>query len=278
MRKKAFKYAVLQWLQRLGFVRRRTVTRGILGKQYRVIEGTIRDYPEKDECWLFNLAANHRVIIDVGSNIGQSAMLMLYHEAVEKIVLVDPNAQALSFAAENLIVNNLSAKAFFIPAFLSDRVGENVEFYTVLSGAAGSKFKSFARTAGKLDSHFTVPTLTVDSLCHYLSLKPDLVKVDVEGAEIDVLNGAVELANNASAKFIVEIHSGPDLGIIENTNNILKWCQNHGYSGWYLKDKNPLSIDSIKARGGYHALLMSQYTDFPEYLNIINESDKVILV
>lgn len=278
MRMKRFKYAILQWLQKFGFVRRRTVNRCILNKKFRVIEGTIRNNPEKDECWLFNLAANHKVVFDIGSNIGQSAILMLYHDTVEKVVLIDPNAEALSFAAENLIVNNLSMKASFILTFLSDKVGENVEFYTVLSGTAGSKFKSLARTASKLNSHFTTQTLTVDYLCDYLSMEPDFLKIDVEGAEIDVLNGAIKLVSKAVSKLLIEIHSGPELDIIKNTNNVLNWCHEHGYVAWYLKDKKPLSIEQIKARGGYHALLLPKHVRFPEYLLPINENDAIRMV
>lgn len=278
MNKKALKYRILQIFQNLGFVRKRIVTRYFLGKNFRVIEGTFRDTPEKDESWLFNIAKYHKVIFDIGANIGQSAFLMLYHETVEKIVLVDPNPEALALAAENLIINGLSPKAHFIPAFLSDRSGEKIEFYTVLSGAAGSKFKSFAQTASKLNSHFTVSTLTVDELCAYLNLYPSLVKIDVEGAEIDVLNGAVQLVKLARPIFFVEIHSGPELGITKNTQNILTWCERQSYQAWYLKVKKPLTNELIKERGGFHALLLPENCTFPEYLLKIEENESIRLV
>lgn len=278
MNRKALKYRILQIFQNLGFVRKRIIARHFLGKNYRVVEGTFRDTPEKDESWLFNVAKYHKVIFDIGANIGQSAFLMLYHETVEKIVLVDPNPEALALAAENLIMNGLSPKAYFIPAFLSNQSGEKIEFYTVLSGAAGSKFKSFAQTANKLNAHFTVSTLTVDELCASLNLYPSLVKVDVEGAEMDVLNGAVKLAKMTRPLFFVEIHSGPELSITENTQNILTWCQHHGYQAWYLRLKKPLTKELIKERGGFHALLLPENCPFPEYLLKIEESESIRLV
>jgi FkbM family methyltransferase len=246
-----------------------------LTREFRVIEGTIRDHPDKDECWLFNLAKNHKVIFDIGANIGQSALLMLYHDSVEKVVLVDANPEALSFAAENLIMNNLSARACFVPAFVSNTIGEHVELYTVLSGAAGSKYKSFARTASRLDAHLTAPTLTIDHLCDFFSLQPSLVKIDVEGAEAEVLDGAVQLARKACTEFLVEVHSGSELSMTENTNSILSWCENNSYTAWYLRDKQYLDVEVVKHRGGYHALLLPQTSCFPECLLDIQESQRI---
>lgn len=253
------------------------VHKSILDKNYQVIEGTIRSSFDRDDAWLFALSAYHKNIFDIGSNIGQSAMLMLYHPCIENIVLVDPNPEALSKAAENLILNNLSQKAKFIPAFISDKNGEVVDFYTVGAGAAGSKFKGFAKTARRLNSHYPVNTLTVDYLVKSTGISPDLVKIDVEGAEIDVLNGATELAKNPDTTFMVEIHSGEEISITENTRLILEWCHNNGYVAWYLKNKTPLDIDSITNRGRYHALLIPKLKQFPGYLKNINENAEIRL-
>ena len=259
-------------LAKIGITRKTIVSKRILNKNYRVIEGTIRDKIDKDDAWLFALSAHHKNMFDIGANIGQSAMLMLYHRNIENIVLVDPNPEALSKAAENLILNNLSQKAKFIPAFISDKNDDVIDFYTVGAGAAGSKFKGFAKTAKKLKSYYPVNTLTIDHLVKSTGISPDLIKVDVEGAEIEVLNGATELAKKMNTTFILEIHSGEELNITENTRLILEWCDKNNYSGWYLKDKTLLDIDSIKNRGRYHALLIPKHRQFPEYLKDINEN------
>lgn len=277
MNKKTFQYDLLKILQSLGFVRKRSVVQNFLNKKVRVIEGTIRDKPAQDEFWLFTLSKKHKIIFDVGSNIGQSAFLMLWHDSVEKVILIDANPEALSFAAENLIMNNFSTRAYFVPAFLSNTIGDEVELYTVLSGAAGSKYRSLAQTASKLDSHFTVSTITIDYLCDYFSLQPGLVKIDVEGAEYEVLGGAVKLASMGMTEFVVEIHSGPELSIVENTNRILTWCDENSYTAWYLKDKKHLRTDMIKMRGGYHALLLPKNVEFPRCLLDIDQNEKIRL-
>lgn len=271
------KLILLKQLEKLGFVYKQSEVVEFHNKRLKVLKGTIRTIPDKDDAWLFELARHSHVIFDVGSNIGQSAMLMLYHTNVEKIVLIDPNPKALSYAAENLIMNNLSDKTHFITAFASEKDSDSVELYTVGVGAAGSKFKGFARTARKMNSHFPVNTITLDSLCDKLTLKPDLVKIDVEGAECEVLKGATRLAREKKPVFFVEIHSGPELSITNNTEKILDWCTQTGYRAWYLKTKEPLNVESIKNRGRYHALLLPVEMDFPEYLKPISEGAEISL-
>ncbi len=268
-----FKKAILSVLRKAGFVRKKWVTGKILDREFRVLKNTIRTIPDKDDAWLFALSRQCRIVFDIGSNIGQAAMQILYHDGIRKIVLVDPNPAALSAAAENLVFNNFSIRAEFVNAFISDKCDEEIEFYTQGSGAAGSRYRGFAKTAARQDSHFKVNTLTVDYLVNYFNLVPDLVKIDVEGAEREVLAGSVNIASKGTTLFFVEVHSGPELSITDNTMGILEWCSKNNYTAWYLKSKSHLTLDAIRSRGRYHALLLPGSSPIPVSIRDINESD-----
>lgn len=256
------------WLGKRGIYRKIIEDKTVAGITFRAIKGTLRDTPDKDDAWVFYLSKHAKIIFDVGSNIGQSAMLMLYHADVEKVLLIDPNPKALTMAAENLFMNRLiSMKAVFVPAFLSDTVGDTVEFYTVGAGAAGSRYKEHAKTAARLDEHFQVPTLSIDYLVTYYNTTPDLVKIDVEGAELEVLRGAESLAAKRTAIFFVEVHSTN--GIIQQTEAILAWCSAHDYSAYYMKDHALLHVSQIRERGRYHALLIPSGSPYPSYIKEI---------
>ncbi|WP_340199494.1 FkbM family methyltransferase [Ascidiimonas sp. W6] len=270
-----FKSQIITLFEKFGFVRKRIVQKAILDKTYKVYKGTISDRIDNDDAWLFALSGRSEHIFDIGSNIGQSAMMMFYHDQIKNIILVDPNPNALSKAAENVILNNFAHKARFINAFLSEKNGEMVDFYTVGSGAAGSKFQSFAKTAARTNSHYKVHTLSIDYLVNHTGITPDLVKVDVEGAEGEVLKGAISLAQKGTASFFVEMHSGEELSITENTQRILDWCKEHAYTAWYLNKKAPLTTEAVKTRGRYHALLLPKDKAFPEYLKSIQEKEAI---
>lgn len=62
------------------------------------------------------------------------------------------------------MLNNMGRNIRFWPAFVSDKRGDRVKFYTIGAGEAGSMYKSHAKTAATLNSFFYVDTTSVDYL------------------------------------------------------------------------------------------------------------------
>jgi FkbM family methyltransferase len=95
--------------------------------------------------------------------------------------------------------------------------------YAVSDTTGKSKFKIMPEeTMGKLiDSAFlskdtelgelTVDCITLDDLIKNGIPEPDFIKIDVEGAEENVLRGSMELLRNKKPFLMIEIHS-PDIG------------------------------------------------------------------
>lgn len=258
-------------LERFGFVRRRLTTESILEKTYQVVGGSTRTH-DYDDAWILALGFDSRVVFDVGCNVGQSTLLLLHSDRIEQIVLIDPNPAALAIAAENLIRNSLSPRSRFVCAFASESVGSSVVLHTIGTGSAGSMYSTHAKTASKLGQSLRVPTTSLDQLSQYYSLHPDLVKIDVEGAEYLVLKGATAVASRQTARFMVEMHSSPELSMRDNATRIIGWCGDHGYRPWYLKDKCELSgAEMIESRGRCHLLLLPAAMPFPEYLTHLEQ-------
>lgn len=252
---------------RIGLKFRPLESVSILQKTYQLIKGTFRETVDYDDAWLLALGNESKIVFDVGCNIGQSALLLLHPGKIERIFLIDPNPEALSQAAENFIRNELVGKVQFICAFASDKPKEKKEFFTVGAGAAGSMYADYARSAAKLNLSTMVPTITLDDLSKEYGIIPDLVKIDVEGAEQIVLEGAVGLAKNQTTRFFVEMHSGVRLPMKENAAKILAWCDQWNYRGWYLKNKSELTNpDQVADRGRCHLLLLPSHISFPSSL------------
>lgn len=247
----------------------------LLGKKYRVTKGTIREKTDYDEAWLLALSFDADLIFDIGCNVGQSSLLLVHNNEFKQIFLIEPNPIALSRAAQNLILNGFSSKARFICAFASDKTDEIVEFYATGSGAAGSMFSSHAKTAKKMHSSFSVPSVTVDALIKDFEIIPDLVKIDVEGAETKVLAGSQELAAQHKTRFFVEVHSSP-ISMSANATKIIDWCLENGYQAWYLKEKRLLNDpEQISHRGRCHLLLLPKHESFPEYLKPLKQGARL---
>ena len=224
------------------------------GKEFRLIGMKIKiDY---ETGWLIEIAKNSEIIFDVGCNIGQSAVLLNAFTSVKNIFLFEPNPYALAICSENAILNGFSDKIKLFNYCISNQCSKEIDFYTVLSGAAGSLDPSFAKTAKNMNSCFKVGLMTLDKILNKEKVIPDFVKVDVEGHEFEVLSGSNELVKLRKTKFLVEMHSSPTLSMSTNCRNILGWAKKQNYMVVYLKEmkciENP---DSLSHRGRCHLLL-----------------------
>ena len=207
------------------------VEKYILDKKYKFIQGSIREYNDYDDSWLLFLSSNAEIVFDVGCNIGQSSLLISYSNTLKKLLLIEPNPMALSIASENLIINNLSENAIFIPKAAYNKSGKKIKLWTLLgeNNQAASLDSSFAKTGKNANSYFEVETITLDKIAEKYNYYPDLVKIDVEGVEFSVLEGSINIAKKNKTKFIVEVHSSNTLSIIKNTEQILAWAKQNNY-------------------------------------------------
>jgi FkbM family methyltransferase len=242
-------------------------------RTYELINSALVVRVDYDDAWLLALSRHSETAFDIGCNIGDSTILMFYG-GVKEVLLIDAGAEALSVAAENLINNNLINKTRLFHAFVSQQDNENIKFFTVGTGAAGSIYEKHAVSASSINSFEMVSTTTVDSISRKINVIPELIKIDVEGAEWMVLAGAKTTASKQKSKILVEMHSNPDLTMEENARKVLDWCNECNYKAWYLKDKLELtSPEQIKNRGRCHLLLLPKQETFPEYLLTIEQSD-----
>ena len=239
----------------------------LCGVPLKVLNGTIRTQVDQDDAWWFYLSKHHNVIFDIGANIGYTALLALIQNPNREMILVDPNPEALGMAASNIIQNNLGSRTQYLTAFVSDKPGNSLKFYTVGAGAAGSMYASHAETASSLNSFINVNTVTLDHIYQFYNLKPDLVKIDVEGAETLVMQAAIKMAAECQCSFFIEMHNVENLGMEAAGDFMVEWCTSHNYKAWYLKTGEVMTSGKLIAhRGKCHLLLLPSNKAYPDYL------------
>ena len=244
----------------------------LCGLDLKTYPGTIRKNTDQDDAWFFHLAKHNNIIFDIGANVGYTALLAMIQNPSRNYLLVDPNPLALQKAQSNLIVNNIGFKASYYCAFVSNANEEKVKFYTLGSGAAGSMHASHAESAAAVNSFQEVQTVTLDYLFQFYDLVPDLVKIDVEGAETLVMEGAIQIADETKCSFFIEMHDVKDLRIELATQKMIEWSKARNYKVWYLKTgEELLDATPVKNRGKYHILLLPSEKEFPSYLANISQ-------
>ena len=245
----------------------------VLGKTLKLYKGSAPENIDKDDAWFLALAMNHDTIFDVGANLGYSSILCSVIDPEKTIVLIDPNEEVLKYAEQNFQYNNLSTNKTFICCFAGTVTGEKVKFYTIGTGAAGSRFGSHAISAKAVNSWKWVDTRTIDDIVSATNTIPDLVKIDVEAAEHAALLGSARLAALSRTKFFVEMHAPPEMPMLRNATLILDWCTDNNYAAYYLRDHCKLTdAKMIADRGRCHLLLLPVEMKYPEYLISIKEN------
>lgn len=88
-----------------------------------------------------------------------------------------------------------------------------------------------------------VATETLDGYCNRRNIKPDFLKIDVEGNELKIFHGGVEILKKHRPKIIVEIesrHVGQEK-VIET----FKFMENLGYKGYFICGLNYTPLASF---------------------------------
>lgn len=145
--------------------------------------------PEIDN--LINTCTDSDVFFDVGANCGLISLAIAQACPHLTIYAFEPDSTAIRRFKANLRRNpHLSARIHLIEKAVSDTDGEAV--FLTSSGTQNPEAGRLAQPAEHI-SGVEIPTLRLDTFCKGISVLPQTMKIDVEGAEIEVLRGCESL-------------------------------------------------------------------------------------
>ena len=172
--------------------------------------------PEEYEPAVFSLLKRTikpgSVILDVGANVGVLAIFMARWAGTGGHVhAFEPSPTPKQILIEHLRLNGVSSRVTVCPLALSDVEGETMFYAVGISGKSALSNVNIGREA----EQFQVPVTTIDAYCRSLNIKPSLIKIDVEGFEFSVLNGARNTLKEFRPSVLIELHpmNWPALGI-----------------------------------------------------------------
>lgn len=168
----------------------------------------------KHQIYKFKIRKNTPVIIDGGANIGVAS---LYFKTLY------PNAKIFAFEPDKKIYATLSKNIASFELKNVELINKGLwSSDTVLSfqsdGADGGKI-----TTGSKDSSNTIEVTDIN---HYLNQEIDFLKLDIEGAEFEVLNACKNNLHQVKRMFI-EYHSF--YNETQNLNEILNILKKNGF-------------------------------------------------
>lgn len=176
-----------------------------------VIKDTIID----DDYQLSTIKQPIKTIIDVGAGLGDFTLMVAKKFPQAKIFAFEPNPDQFKLLKENIKLNNVN----------------NVKSYQIAVGTKKSYLLhlfSFNIHSSTVKTNKSKKTIRVKGLGldNFIKNKVDLLKIDCEGAEVDILKSISDNKMGLIKKIIVEYHNN----IIQNEDKkILKILSNWPY-------------------------------------------------
>lgn len=163
----------------------------------RGVSSVIDEVPHK---LLESLSKNANVVFDIGANVGVIAVLLSKSmKPGTTIYSFEPVPDTFKILKDNSRVQKGNAKILPYNLALTDHVGE--VYFT------NRTTHTINNILSKPDEDsIIVKATTVDEFCAVNNIRPNVLKVDVEGAEYHVLAGMIDVMTKNNCSIVMEIH------------------------------------------------------------------------
>ena len=152
-------------------------------------------------------------IIDVGSNIGNHALFFSAIGDAAHVHCFEPAALAAELLETNFQLNGIAQSSYTV-----ERIGISAEPGRARIGQLDPN--NLAATTLQLDDRGSLEMDSLDNRCTEPNV--DLLKIDVEGMELEVLAGATELIKRDRPVLLVDVSN-------TNKGRFLAWAGKNGY-------------------------------------------------
>ena len=140
------------------------------------------------------LVKRNRICFDIGANVG--LYTLLFARLSKQVFAFEPLPRNIRYLSGHLEINGIK-NAIILPIAVSNST-KLLRFKEGLNCAMG-----------KLDDVGEVPVMAIscDDFVRAYHVVPSLIKIDVEGAELEVLMGAKKLLLNHKPSILLSVHS-----------------------------------------------------------------------
>jgi FkbM family methyltransferase len=187
-----------------------------------------------------------RCVFDVGANVGFVTLPVTRVLAPDgKLFAFEPSATNARLLRRHLALNAVSSVSVIETLVGADDL-DGVDFYeSSLPDSQNSvvlqrEYGQLLRARGY--SHVVRRQLSLDTFCRHSGLAPEVVKIDVEGAEIDALRGARQLLMQKRPLVILSTHPEKIAFAGQRTDDLFSLLSDVGYE---IKDTNGKHVQHL---------------------------------
>ncbi len=206
--------------------------------------------------WINNFFKKGEVFYDIGANIGVFSLYAASKKHV-KVYAFEAESSNYSYLNKNINLNGLEEEIVALNIAINDvNIVSHLNLSSISEGAALHNFHNdidqehkqfkpvFKQGLLGLSLDYIIDKLNVDA--------PNHIKIDVDGAEHRIINGAIKLLSNNNLKTIC-IEINPRLELDLEVVNILNEC---GFS--LLKGEKYLNKECVKNKQPYNMFFVRE--------------------
>ncbi|HEV7503808.1 MAG TPA: FkbM family methyltransferase [Thermoanaerobaculia bacterium] len=154
------------------------------------------------------------VVYDCGANLGLYDRFLVSNLGAGRVVAFEPSPENRRFLAANLALGGIADRVTVVPVALADEDGLAEFQVDDVQTASGTLSKVTGGEPSEGRRNLRLGPLTEQVLCRRLDTVvaeeklplPDVIKIDVEGAEPFLLRGAAGLLRERQPKLVIELH------------------------------------------------------------------------
>jgi FkbM family methyltransferase len=184
------------------------------GARYAITSRMYRQFlPHIKKIFLEKTGRKEVIVWDIGANVGGfSLMLALEGVAIERLVAVEMHPRTFIRLRQNLEQNlRLNTEQLFCLNVAAGNREETLEL-SLSRGNTGDSIIAGHLTPQADSSNYSIQLLTLDSIYarHFEHTIVDICKMDIEGAEYEIILGEHQTSLARVRFLLIEIHPHPD--------------------------------------------------------------------
>jgi FkbM family methyltransferase len=172
--------------------------------------------------------------VDIGAHIGWYTLKAAKVVGLRgHVIAIEPDRDTLQKLRDNIRASGGEAVVVVEPVAAYDSE-TTVPFYSAPNTNTGERSLTLAAASqeGPIKASYSVPARRLDDILKELGVtRVDALKIDVEGAEVHVLNGAVETLDRYRPEISLEIDR-------PNRREVAVFMRAHGYAARKLTESN----------------------------------------
>lgn len=174
-------------------------------------------------------------VFDIGAHIGILALIAAQRAGSGgRVFAFEPSPDTIRVLRQHVRLNADGAPIEVIPAVVSDRRG-SMTFFTYGESMAASISRANVEVLNEQRltapaTEVTVEAVTIDDFAAEHGVVPDVIKIDIEGAELRALRGAERTLREHSPVIFCEIHPNQMRNCGDSVEELRAYVESLGYS------------------------------------------------